>query len=433
MDREFAAIIGFVCLFGLMLLRVPVGIAMGVVGVSGFAALKGWGPGFNLLINSPLRTVTDYSLSVVPLFVLMGVFASASGMSRELFRVTRAWFGHRQGGLAIASILACGGFAAINGSSIATAATMTKVALPEMRKAGYEPATAAGAIAAGGTLGIIIPPSVAMLIYAILTEQDVARLFIAGILPGLLAIGLYIGTIQILARRNKALFPTSERQGYGVRFRALKDVWATLLLFLIVIGAMYGGLVTVTEAAGLGAVGALLIGLARRRLTWPVIQACLVDALRTSASIFIVAVGAFLFSYFLAITRTTQNLTAFLVDLPIGPYGVLTLLLIIYLLLGAIMDELAIIILTIPIVFPAMMALGFDPTWFGVIMVMTVTIGLISPPVGMNVFVINSMARDIGLFKIFRGVLPFMFADILRLILLAAFPAISLFLPNSMP
>jgi tripartite ATP-independent transporter DctM subunit len=433
MDRELVAILGFVCLFIMMLIRVPVGIAMGVVGVGGFAALKGWGPGLNLLINSPLRTVTDYSLSVVPLFVLMGIFASASGMSRELFNVTRTWFGHRRGGLAISTILACGGFAAINGSSIATAATMTKVALPEMRKAGYDPGTAAGTIAAGGTLGIIIPPSVAMLIFAILTEQDVARLFIAGILPGILAIILYIVTVRIMASRNPERFPTTERQGYRARLDALKEIWATLLLFLIVITSIYGGFVTVTEAAGVGATGALLIGIARRRLNWPTIQACLVDALRTSASIFIVAVGAFLFSYFLAITRTTQVLTAFLVDLPIGPYGVLALLMVVYLLLGALMDELAIIILTIPIVFPAMMELGFDPTWFGVIMVMTITIGLISPPVGMNVFVINSMARDIGLVRIFKGVLPFMTADILRLIILCAFPWISLVLPNSMP
>lgn len=433
MDRDIAAILGFAVLFVLMFLRVPIGIAMGIVGIGGFAALKGWSAGFNLLVNSPWRTVTDYSLSVVPLFLLMGVFASASGMSRELFRASRAWVGHRRGGLAVSTILACGGFAAINGSSVATAATMTKVALPEMRRAGYDPATAAGTIAAGGTLGIMIPPSVAMLIYAILTEQDVARLFVAGILPGLLAIILYIITIQILARRNETLFPVDERQGYGERFASLKDIWATLLLFGMVVGAMYAGIVTVTEAAGIGAIGALAIGVARRRLDWPTIQACMVDALRTSASIFIVAVGAFLFSYFLTITRSTQNITAFLVHLPVGPYGVLTLLLIIYILLGAIMDELAIMILTIPIVFPAMMALGFDPTWFGVIIVMTMTIGLIAPPVGMNVFVINAMARDIGLFKIYGGVMPFLYADILRLIILCLFPAISLTLPNMMP
>jgi len=433
MDRDIAAVGGFVVLFILMFLRVPIGIAMGIVGIGGFAALKGWDAGLNLLLNSPWRTVTDYSLSVVPLFLLMGVFASASGMSRELFRVSRAWVGHRRGGLAVSTVLACAGFAAINGSSVATTATMTQVALPEMRRAGYNAATAAGTIAAGGTLGIMIPPSVAMLIYAILTEQDVARLFIAGILPGLLAVVLYTLTIQILARRNPDRFPVSERQGYRERIASLKDIWATILLFGIVVGAMYGGIVTVTEAAGVGAIGALLIGLARRRLDWKTIQACLVDSLRTSASIFIIAVGAFLFSYFLTITRSTQNITAFLVDLPIGPYGVLTVLLLIYILLGAVMDELAIIILTVPIVFPAMMALGFDPTWFGVIIVMTMTIGLIAPPVGMNVFVINAMARDIGLFKIYGGVMPFLYADILRLAILCAFPSISLLLPNLMP
>ncbi len=433
MDREIAAVAGFVVLFVLMFLRVPIGIAMGIVGVGGFAALKGWNAGFNLLVNSPWRTVTDYSLSVVPLFILMGVFASASGMSRELFRVSRAWAGHRRGGLAVSTILACGGFAAINGSAVATAATMTKVALPEMRRAGYEPGTAAGTIAIGGTLGIMIPPSVTMLIYALLTEQDVARLFMAGVLPGLLAIAIYIITIQILASRKPHLFPTTPREDYGERFAAMRDVWATMLLFLIVVVAMYGGIVTVTEAAAIGAVGALLIGVARRRLDWAKIQACLVDALRTSASIFIIAVGAFLFSYFLTITRTTQEITELLVNLPIGPYGVLALLLFIYLILGAIMDELAMIILTVPIVFPAMMALGFDPTWFGVIIVMTVTLGLICPPVGMNVFVINAMARDIGLFRIYWGVMPFIAASIVLLIILCIFPQISLFLPNTMP
>ncbi len=433
MDREIAAVGGFVVLFLLMFLRVPIGVAMGIVGVGGFAALKGWSAAFNLLVNSPWRTVTDYSLSVIPLFILMGVFASASGMSRELFRVSRAWAGHRRGGLAVSAILACGGFAAINGSAVATAATMTKVALPEMRRAGYDPATAAGTIAIGGTLGIMIPPSVTMLIYALLTEQDVARLFMAGVIPGVLAIAIYIITIQILARRNPDVFPTLPREGYRERFVALREVWATLLLFLIVVVSMYGGIVTVTEAAAIGAVGALAIGVARRRLGWDKIQACLVDALRTSASIFIIAVGAFLFSYFLTITRTTQGITDFLVHLPIGPYGVLALLLLIYLILGAIMDELAMIILTVPIVFPAMMALGFDPTWFGVIIVMTVTLGLICPPVGMNVFVINAMARDIGLFQIYRGVMPFVAASIVLLVILCIFPSISLFLPNTMP
>jgi tripartite ATP-independent transporter DctM subunit len=432
MDKSLVASVGFLAMFLLMALRVPIGIAMGVIGVLGFSAVAGFGPGLRLLMNSPLRTASDYTLSVVPMFVLMGVFATAGGLSRELFRASNAWFGHWRGGLAVATIFACGGFAAINGSSVATAATMTTVALPEMRRAGYEPGTATGVIAAGGTLGIMIPPSVIMLIYGILTEQDIGRLFIAGILPGLLAIILYILTIQIIARRRPETLPAGPRHTWHERLESLRDIWATLLLFIVVVIALYGGIVTITEAAGVGAVGALLIGLIRGRLGPALIMRCLVEALQTTAAIFIIAIGAFLFGYFLTITQTTQAITQFLVELPIGPYGVLVLILIGYFILGALMDELAMILLTVPIVFPAIVTLGFDPIWFGVIIVMAVSLGLICPPVGMNVFVINSIARDVGLATIYRGVAPFILVDILRLAILCAFPAISLFLPSTM-
>jgi tripartite ATP-independent transporter DctM subunit len=432
MDKALIAPLGFLALFVLMALRVPIGIAMGVVGVVGFASISGVTPGLRLLMNSPLRTASDYTLSVVPMFVLMGVFASAGGMSRELFRAANAWVGHFRGGLAIATILACGGFAAINGSSVATAATMTTVALPEMRRAGYEPGTATGVIAAGGTLGIMIPPSVIFLIYAIMTETDVARLFIAGILPGLLAIALYVATIQLIAWRRPGWLPAGPVHDWAERRDSLRDIWATLLLFALVVVSLYGGFVTITEAAGVGAVGALAIGVLRGRLGPAEIMRCLVDALQTTAAIFMIAVGAFLFGYFLAVTQTTQAITTFLTELPIGPYGVLALILLGYLLLGAVMDELAMILLTVPIVFPAIIALGFDPIWFGVIIVMTVTLGLICPPVGMNVFVINSIARDINLGTIYRGVGPFILTDIVRLIILCAFPWLSLVLPSTM-
>ncbi|MZR11703.1 TRAP transporter large permease subunit [Maritimibacter sp. DP07] len=433
MEGELVAILGFSALFVLMILRVPVGIAMGLVGVFGFMAMRGVGPGLNLLLNSPFRTASDYTLSVVPMFVLMGVFASRSGMSSELFRVSRAFVGHRRGGLAVSTILACAGFAAINGSSLATAATMTKIAMPEMRREGYEASFAAGSIAAGGTLGIIIPPSVAMLVYAILTEQDVASLFIAGILPGLLAVALYSGAIWIVSFRRPEAFPVAQRTDRRERIIALRDVWATLLLFSLVFGSMYLGVVTVAEAAALGAVGTMIIGVLRGRLDFPAIRECLIEALRTTASIFTIAIGAFLFGYFLAITRTTQNLTGFITALDMAPAMIMALLLLGYLLLGAFVDEIAIVILTIPIVYPAVIAMGFDPIWFGVIIVMTVSIGLISPPVGMNVYVINSIDREIGLVGIFKGVMPFLAADLVRLLLLSIFPAISLLLPSLMP
>jgi tripartite ATP-independent transporter DctM subunit len=432
MDTDLVAIGGFAALFVLMALRVPVGIAMGIVGVAGFALVNNVTSALGLLARSPISTVTDFNFSVIPMFILMGSFASAAGMSADLFRASRAWLGHLRGGLAMSTIAACGGFAAINGSSVATAATMAQVALPELRKAGYSPGLSTGVIAAGGTLGIMIPPSVIFVLYGIMTEVDIGKLFIAGVVPGVLGILMYIATLRIIGWRDPARLPRDERHSLAERLRAVRNVWETLVLFAFVMGGMYGGWFTVTEAASMGAVGALVIGVVQRRLTLPVILRCLVDALRTTAAIFTIVIGAFLFGYFLTITQTTQKLIALLVGLPVGPYGVLAMILLVYFVLGAIMDELAMILLTVPIVFPAMTQIGFDPVWFGVIIVMAVTLGLICPPVGMNVFVINSIVRDVSLATIYRGVSPFIVADILRLAILSAFPALSLFLPRTM-
>jgi tripartite ATP-independent transporter DctM subunit len=374
--------------------------------------------------------LTDYNLSVIPMFILMGSFASHSGMSRELFHAGRAWLGHRRGGLAYASIAACAGFAAINGSSVATAATMTQVALPEMRKSGYDAGFSAGLIAAGGTLGIMIPPSVIFVLYGIMTETDISKLFAAGVLPGLLAVVFYFAVVQFMGWRYPKSMPLGEPHTWAERFSSLRDLWAVLLLFMFVLGGIYGGLFTVQEAAGIGAAGTLVIGMLRGRLRWPQIRAALVDALRVSSAIMLIVVGAYLFGYFLTITQFTQKAVGFLTHLPIGAYGVLALIMVGYLVLGAVMDELAMILLTVPIVFPAMMQLGFDPVWFGVIIVMAVTFGMICPPVGMNVFVINSIARDITLGRIYRGTMPFIAVDVVRLVLLCAFPAISLWLPG---
>ena len=430
MERDLVALLGFVTMFSLMAVRVPIGVAMGISGVGGFVALAGLLPGFNLLANVPLSVLTDYNLSVIPMFILMGAFASQSGMSTELFAAGRVWLGHRRGGLALASIAACGGFSAINGSSVATAATMTQVALPELRKAGYSPGFSAGLIAAGGTLGIMIPPSVVMVLYGIMTETDVIKLFAAGIVPGIMAVTFYSAVVAIIARLRPDSMPQGHRYYWVDRFRSLRALWAVLLLFTFVLGGIYGGLFTVQEAAALGAMGTLVIGIVRRRLAWPQIKYALVDALRVSSSIMLIVVGAYLFGYFLTITQFTQNSVQFLVSLPVGPYGVLALIMVGYLILGAVMDELAMILLTVPIVFPAMMQLGFDPVWFGVIVVMAVTFGMICPPVGMNVFVINSIARDIPLVEIYKGTIPFIAVDLLRLLILCAFPAISLWLPG---
>lgn len=432
MDQDFIAVSGFVALFAMMVLRVPVGVAMGIVGVGGFATLAAVSPAFNLLAQSPIRNVTSYELAVIPMFILMGGFATAAGMSRELFRAGETWLGHRRGGLAMATVAACAGFSAINGSSVATAATMTNVALPEMRRFGYHPGFSTGVIAAGGTLGIMIPPSVIFVLYGILTEQDITKLFMSGIFPGLLAIVLYIVTVQIIGFLKPAVVPRGPRFGWRERFTSLRDIWATVLLFFGIIGGMYGGVFTVNEAAGCGAIGTLLIGILRGRLDWPKICEALIESVRTSAAIFTIVIGAFLFGYFLVITQTPQKISDFLTALPFGPYGILVLVMAMYLILGAIMDELAIILVTVPIIFPVMMQLGFDPIWFGVIIVMVTTLGMVSPPVGLNVFVINSIARDVSLWQIYKGVMPFIVADLIRLALLIMFPAIALFLPAQM-
>ncbi|MBA4267052.1 MAG: C4-dicarboxylate ABC transporter permease, partial [Comamonadaceae bacterium] len=392
--------------------------------------LTGLQPGLNLLANVPLSVLTDYNLSVIPMFILMGAFASHSGMSQELFVAGRAWLGHRRGGLALATIAACGGFSAINGSSVATAATMTQVALPEMRRAGYHQGLSTGLIAAGGTLGIMIPPSVILVLYGIMTETDITLLFAAGIVPGIMALVFYSAVVAVVSRLRPDAMPRGERHSWRERFASLRALWAVVLLFVFVLGGIYGGLFTVQEAAAVGAMGTLIIGMLRGRLGWREIKASLISALRVSSAIMLIVVGAYLFGYFLTITQFTQNAVAFLVELPVGPYGVLALVMVGYLILGAVMDELAMILLTVPIVFPAMMHLGFDPVWFGVIVVMAVTLGMICPPVGMNVFVINSIARDVPLGEIYRGTMPFIGVDLLRLLILCAFPAISLWLPG---
>ena len=437
MGTDAVAITGFVALFALMLLRVPVGIAMGTVGVLGFGYMIGdIGPALKLLAQSPIRTATDAEFAVIPLFLLMGAFASASGMSRELFRASNTFLGHLRGGLGIATIVACGGFAAICGSSVATAATFSAVAYPEMRRFGYPQSFATGVIAAGGTLGAMLPPSIVLAVYGIITEQDIGKLFIAGIVPGVLAMTMYLVTIFVVGQVRPGFLPAGPRVAWQHRFAGLKDIVAPVLLFVFVIGGLYGlpylPRFTPTEAGGVGASGAFLIGVFTGRLDKDKILASLLQATRTAAAVFTVLIGALIFGYFLTITQTPQKVTEFLTGLGLGSYGVLALIMVMYLVLGCLMDAMAMIILTVPIIFPVITHLGFNPIWFGVIIVMTVELGLIHPPVGMNVFVIKSVVKDVSFATIFKGVVPFILTDLVRLVILIAFPIIALWLPSHM-
>jgi C4-dicarboxylate transporter, DctM subunit len=406
LSNEAVAVIGFVSLFALMLLRVPVGMAMGLVGITGFGYITGFQPALKLVGQTTMRTVTDYSFGVIPMFLLMGAFVSVSGISRELFRAANTFVGHWKGGLGIATIAACGGFAAISGSSVATAATFSAVAYPEMRRHNYPQSFATGVIAVGGTLGAMLPPSTVLAVYGIITQQDIGKLFIAGIIPGLLAIVMHMITIAIIGVVKPGFLPEGPKASWRERAAAIRDVWSPLLLFVFVIGGLYGGKEGILQS--------------------------LLQATRTAAAVFTVLIGALCFGYFLTVTQTPQHVTEFLTGLGIGPYGVLALILLMYLVLGCLMDAMAMVILTVPIVFPVIMALGFDPIWFGIIIVMTVELGLIHPPVGMNVFVIKSVIKDVTMSTIFKGVLPFVATDLVRLALLVAFPIIATWLPMRM-
>ena len=436
MNTDAVAITGFVVLFILMLLRVPVGMAMGLVGVSGFSYLVGATPALKLVGQTSMRTVTDYTFGVIPMFLLMGTFVSNSGMSRELFRAANGFVGHLRGGLGIATVAACGGFAAISGSSVATAATFSAVAYPEMRRFNYPQSFSTGVIAAGGTLGIMIPPSTVFAVYGLITEQDVGKLFIAGVLPGVLAVSMYMITITLIGYLAPGFLPQGKPLPWRERFAGLRDIWAPVLLFIFVIGGLYGlpflPRFTPTEAGGVGATGAFLIGLVTGRLDKDKILASLLQATRTAAAVFTVLIGALIFGYFLTVTQTPQKVTEFLTSLGLGSYGVLAVIMLMYLVLGCLMDAMAMIILTVPIIFPVVTHLGFDPIWFGVIIVMTVELGLIHPPVGMNVFVIKSVVKDVSFSTIFKGVLPFVATDLVRLVILIAFPLLATWLPQHM-
>jgi len=460
----------------LAFLRLPIALSMGVVGIVGYAYMRdwNWAVAFATAQTKIYETGRNYALTVVPLFILMGNFVTRAGMSQELYRTAYAFIGHLRGGLAMATIVGCAGFGAICGSSIATAATFAKVAYPSMKKFGYSDALATGSIAAGGTLGILIPPSTIMVIYGIMTGTSIGKLFAAGILPGILATALLCLAVQYVTWRDRAAGPRGERLSWKERFDTLhgvgwfaavgvavvasasfgwlesddaavlgalavfglslvyKGVTSVIALFALVMGGIYGGVFTAVEGAGVGAFGAMVFALARKSLSWRALYAALVESARTTAMLFMILIGALMFAEFVNITTMPDDLKNFVNRLQLSPIMVVAVIMAIYVVLGTAMEELSMILLTVPVFFPLIVHLGVDPIYFGILIVVVVEIGLISPPVGMNLFVLNTLLPQVPTRVIFRGVLPFMTIDCVRLAILIAFPIISLYLPSLM-
>ncbi|WP_150523562.1 TRAP transporter large permease [Roseibium sediminis] len=427
--------LSFPVLLILIFLRAPIGLAMMVCGIAGlYLAMGGSHVVLSKLKSETYSTFSNYSLTIIPMFLLMGQFATLSGMSSALFKASESWLGHRKGGVAMSAIGACAGFGAICGSSLATAATMSRVALPELKQYGYSGGFATATLAAGGTLGILIPPSVILVIYAILTEQNIAKLFLAAFVPGILAAIGYIITISIYVRVNPDAAGTREPVPYSERLKALVDVWPVLVVFGLVVGGIYLGWFTPTEGAAVGAACTGLVALASGNMTWALFKDAILQTAVSTAMIFFIVLGAGFYNSFLALTQVPQELSGWVIDQGLSPMAVLTLILIFYLVFGCLMDSLSMILLTIPIFFPVISALDFGMSpehvaiWFGILVLIVVEVGLITPPVGMNLFIINAMDRSTPMVQTYKAVMWFITSDILRVILLVLFPAITLFL-----
>ncbi|SHM30782.1 TRAP transporter large permease [Roseibium suaedae] len=433
MTRLEIGLWSFPVLLLLIFLRIPIGVAMFAVGVGGSYLMNGTTlMTFAQLKHLTYGTFSSYSLSIIPLFLLMGQFATIGGLSSSLFKASEAWLGHKRGGVAMSAIAACAGFGAICGSSLATAATMGQVALPELRKYGYSGGLATATLAAGGTLGILIPPSVILVIYAILTEQNIAKLFTAAFIPGLLAAASYMLAIYVYTRITGDGGQARERVPYGERFKVLLSVWPVIAIFTAVIGGIYTGIFTPTEAAAIGAAGTALVAIANRTLTGSALVKAILSTANSTGMIFIIVLGAGLYNSFLAATQLPQELSTFVTTQGYSPWLVLTIVLLLYLVFGCVMDSLSMVLLTVPIFFPVMSGLDFGMgvedfgLWFGILVLIVVEVGLITPPVGMNLFIINALAPQVTIGETFKGVVPFVAADMLRVIILTLFPGITL-------
>jgi C4-dicarboxylate transporter DctM subunit len=430
MSPDTAGIVGIGLLVLLFLLRMPVAFAMFLVGFAGFAYLTTPEAAFSLIARDIFEEFSSYPLTVIPMFILMGTFAYASGISGRLFKTAYKWIGHLRGGLTIAAVFASAGFGAICGSSAATAATMGKISLPEMKKYHYDDTLAAGTVAAAGTLGILIPPSTVLIVYGVMTEESIGKLFVAGVLPGIILSLFFAATVALLCWRNPAIGPPGAPSSWKERLRAITGIFEAVILFALAIGGLFAGWFSPTQAGAIGAGGALIIGLARRQLTWRSFIDAGKEGVQTACFVMFIITGAVVFGHFMAVSRLPFILAEWLGGLPIPPMAVMAVIILIYFIGGFFMDAMGLIVVTIPIFYPIVLKLGFDPIWFGVIVVLVGEMGVITPPVGVNVFVIKGIAPDIPLERIFRGIFPFLAALIIFTILLMFFPEIATFLPG---
>ncbi|MDH3232108.1 MAG: TRAP transporter large permease [Alphaproteobacteria bacterium] len=432
MSGSLIGILALLGLFALIFLRVPIGIALALSGALGYWVMNDLDRTLSILGSIPYATAYNYDLSIIALFVLMGNLAMVSGLSRDLYAMARSMVGHWPGGLASATVVGCAGFAAVSGSSLASAVTMGRVSLPEMKRYGYGARLATGSVAAGGTLGILIPPSTGFIIYAVLTEVSIGKLFLSGVIPGILLTILFMIAIAIMTTRNPELGPAADRHSWAERNRSLFRALPLLGIVFIVLGGIYLGWFTPVEAASIGAMLTLILTIVRGKFTWPAMVKCVLETIKTFAFVYLIVIGAFIFNPFLADTRLPGDLAAFIGGLDVAPVYILLLVVLVYIILGTFLEGFAMLVLTIPIVFPMIKDLGYDPVWFGALLVVVLEMSLISPPLGLNVFVVKGIAPDVPMGEIFYGIIPFWLAMLVCAAALILFPDLALFLPNTM-
>ncbi len=432
MSNQWVGACGVIALFALLFLRVPVWASLMLVGIVGNTIVGGWQSSFAILGTNAFDTSSAYTLSVIPLFILMGDVASSTRLSADLFNAARVLLSGIRGGLSVATILASACFGAVCGSSVATAATMTRIALPEMRKAGYDDGLATGSVAAGGSLGILIPPSIILVIYAAIAEQSVPKLFAAALIPGLVLTAIYIAVALVVAHMRPEYAPTVSNVTWRERFDAMRQPWQFLLLFIATIGGIYAGVFSPTEAAAIGAFGAIMLGLLGRRLTWKQLTKAVEGTVITSALLFVIIIGATLFAYFIVQTQLPVLLATFAESMKLSGLAVMLIIIVAYVVIGCFLEGIGMVLITVPVFLPLVMKFGYDPIWFSIIVVIVVELGLIHPPVGMNLFVIQAQVPDVKLTAIYRGIIPFLIAPFLLIALLLAFPELALWLPKKL-